>query len=58
MLTLLSSLGVSESILSAVRRRGTTDKVILYGGVVCILLLVFLLYRWSHGGIVSAPATP
>lgn len=56
MLDILSSIGVSHSLLSSIRRRATGDRVVLWVGVALILLLLFLVYRWTHGGIMGPPA--
>ena len=49
----MSSIGISHSLISAVRRRATGDRVVLWVGVALILLLMFLVYRWTHGGIMG-----
>lgn len=42
------SLGISNSILRAVRRRQWGDAMIVYGGMVTILVILFMFYRWLH----------
>jgi len=57
-LNILSSIGISHSLISAVRRRATGDRVVLWVGVTLILVLMFLVYRWTHGGIMGRPSLP
>lgn len=42
------SLGLSSSILRAVRRRQFGDAMIVYGGMFLVCLLLYLFYRWVH----------
>ena len=42
------SLGISNSVLRAVKRRQWGDAMIVYGGMVGIVLILFLFYRWLH----------
>jgi len=42
------SLGLSNSLLRAVRRRQWGDAMIVYGGMVTILLVLYVFYRWVH----------
>jgi Golgi SNAP receptor complex protein 2 len=44
-LDISSSLGVSNSLLKIIERRTVGDKILVYGGSACILLLLFLVFR-------------
>ena len=44
----VGSLGISNSLLRAVRRRQWGDAAIVYGGMVVVTLVLYLFYRWVH----------
>ena len=46
--SIASSLGISSSVLRAVRRRQWGDAMIVYGGMITITVTLFLFYRWIH----------
>ena len=41
-----SKLGLSKSLLSAVTRRQSGDRIIVFGGMIFTLIVVFLCIRW------------
>jgi hypothetical protein len=43
-----TSLGLSNSLLRAVRRRQFGDAMIVYGGMIGVTLVLYLFYRWVH----------
>jgi len=51
------SLGLSSSLLRAVRRRQWGDAMIVYGGMVTITLILFFFYRWVHSASSSSSSS-
>lgn len=43
-LDVATSLGVSASIMGLISRRTTTDKILVYGGMLLIVLFVFMIW--------------
>jgi len=46
--SIAGSLGLSNSLLRAVRRRQWGDAMIVYGGMVSVTVILFVFYRWLH----------
>ncbi len=42
------SIGISDSLLKAVRRREIGDKMIVFGGMFLVCLILFLFYKYLH----------
>lgn len=53
-LDVLNSTGLSDSLLRVADRRQRTDATLVYGGMLAVVALTFLAWRWSmrraHGG--------
>lgn len=49
-LDVLNRVGLSDSVLRLAERRQRLDKLLVYGGMIAVLLLVVGLYWWRHGG--------
>lgn len=45
-LDILTSLGLSDSLLRVIEKRARLDKIIAYGGMALTVLIVVLLYWW------------
>lgn len=45
-LDVINSLGLSDSLLRVIERRQKMDKYITYGGMVVVVVLLILLWRW------------
>jgi golgi SNAP receptor complex member 2 len=45
-LDIMGYLGLSDTIMKNANRREAVDKVIVYGGMFCILILLFVVYRY------------
>lgn len=45
-LDIVTSLGLSSSIMRLVERRTTADKILVYGGMVFVVILVGIIYFW------------
>ena len=43
-LDIITSLGLSSSLMRVIERRTTADKILVYGGMVCVLVLVAVVY--------------
>jgi len=44
------SLGLSNSLMRAVRRRQFGDAALVYGGMIVVVTILVLFYRWTHSG--------
>ena len=49
MLDVMTSLGLSNTVMRLVERRSSQDKFIMFGGMLATLLFMFFFYRWYHG---------
>lgn len=47
-LDIMVYLGLSDSIMKSVNRRDAADKLIVYGGMIFILALIFIIYKYFH----------
>lgn len=57
-LNILTSLGVSRSALSAIRSRAGGDAMLLYGGMIIIVALIVVLWRWrASSDPVASPSS-
>ena len=45
-LDVMTGLGLSHSLVRAIERRATVDKILLFGGMIVCLFALFLLARW------------
>ena len=43
-LDIVTSLGLSSSLMRVIERRTTADKILVYGGMLCVLVLVAVVY--------------
>jgi Golgi SNAP receptor complex protein 2 len=50
-----NSLGISKSLLGVIQTRAFWDKVMVYGGMVATLVMLFIVYRWKHRNDGVAP---
>ena len=50
----MGSIGMSDSLLRAVRRRQWGDAMIVYGGMFVVSLVLFLFYRFVHASSSAA----
>lgn len=48
MLDVMSTLGLSNTVMRLVERRSSQDKLIMFGGMLATLLFMFFFYRWYH----------
>jgi Snare region anchored in the vesicle membrane C-terminus len=55
LLDLLNSVGVSASLTRTIYRRVTTDRAILVGGFVLVLIVLTAIYWYTHPGTTAAP---
>ena len=44
-LDVLNYIGLSDAVLKKINRRHVKDKIIAYGGMVLVLLIVFFVWR-------------
>jgi hypothetical protein len=51
---MLSTIGVIQSLTRLVQARTRGDRTLLWVGVIGILILMLLVYRWTHGGLMGA----
>ena len=46
MLNISNSLGLSTTLIKMIERRNQSDKVVLYGGMIITLIIMFLAYKY------------
>lgn len=46
MISMANLLGLSSTVIHAIERRTSTDRWILFGGMIVTLFIMFLLYKW------------
>ncbi|KAJ3674789.1 hypothetical protein LUZ60_005405 [Juncus effusus] len=47
-LDVLNTVGLSNRVLKLIERRHRVDKWIAYGGMIVVILVVYLFWRWTH----------
>ncbi|XP_065180566.1 Golgi SNAP receptor complex member 2-like [Sycon ciliatum] len=47
-LDVMTSLGLSNTVMRLIERRSSQDKLIMFGGMLAVLLFMFFFYRWYH----------
>lgn len=49
MLDILNLLGVSNNLMKSAERRDSVDRWIVLGGMIVVLIVLYLCYRWVRG---------
>ena len=47
-LEMANTLGLSNSLMRVIQRRTSGDKVLVYGGMVLITILLYFVYRFTR----------
>lgn len=48
-LDILNLLGVSNNLMKSAERRDSVDRWIVLGGMIVVLIVLYLCYRWVRG---------
>ena len=49
-LEMSNTLGLSNSLMRVIQRRTTGDRVLVYGGMVVVCVLLYVVFRYTRAG--------